>query len=61
MKKNENRPSTDAKTQKDRHMRPENKDNLDSRKNEEQDVKGDDITHNKKDTKNKKAFQNKDH
>ena len=27
---------------------PEIRDNLDSRKNEEQDVKGDDITHNRK-------------
>jgi hypothetical protein len=27
---------------------PENKDNLDSRKREEQDFKGDDVTHNKK-------------
>jgi hypothetical protein len=54
-------PETGAKTQKDRHMRPENKDNLDSRKNEEQDVKGDDITHNKKEHKNEKAWQkNKD-
>ncbi|THU40794.1 hypothetical protein FAM09_01390 [Niastella caeni] len=59
MKKNPTMPSTDAKTQKDRHMRPENKDNLDSRKNEEQDVKGDDLTHNKKEHKNKKSYQNK--
>ncbi len=28
--------------------RPENKDNLDSREGLEQDVKGDDVTHNKK-------------
>lgn len=28
--------------------RPEIRDNLDSRKNEEQDLKGDDVTHNKK-------------
>jgi hypothetical protein len=62
MKKNVITPSTDAKTQKDRHMRPENKDNLDSRKNEEQEFKGDDITHNRKDNKNEKAHQkNKDH
>jgi hypothetical protein len=61
MKKNTAMPSTKTKTQKDRHMRPENKDNLDSRKNEEQDFKADDLTHNKKDTKNKKAFQHKDH
>lgn len=31
--------------------RPEIRDNLDSRKNEEQDVKGDDVTHNEKATK----------
>jgi hypothetical protein len=61
MKKNQINPSTNVKTQKDRHLRPENKDNLDSRKNEEQEVKADDITHNKKENKNKKAFQNKDH
>ena len=30
---------------------PENKDNLDSRKNEEQDFKGDDVTHNEKNVK----------
>lgn len=28
--------------------RPEIRDNLDSRKNEEQDMKGNDVTHNKK-------------
>lgn len=31
--------------------RPETRDDLDSRKNEEQDTKGDDVTHNKKETK----------
>ena len=31
--------------------RPDVRDNLDSRKNEEQDKKGDDNTHNKKETK----------
>ena len=31
--------------------KPETRDDLDSRKNEEQDTKGDDITHNKKETK----------
>lgn len=31
--------------------RPENKDDMDSRKNEEWDTKGNDITHNKKQTK----------
>lgn len=34
--------------------RPEIRDNLDSRKNEEQDGKGDDTTHNKKVLKNDK-------
>lgn len=29
-------------------QKPENKDNLDSRKNEEFDTKGDDVTHNTK-------------
>lgn len=45
------KPQT-VQTQK--HVRVENKDNLDSRKNEEQDDKGDDVTHNKKETKDKK-------
>lgn len=45
------RPQT-VQTQK--HVRVENKDNLDSRKNEEQDDKGNDVTHNKKETKAKK-------
>jgi hypothetical protein len=33
--------------------RPENKDNLDSREGEEQQFKGDDITHNEKEVHNK--------
>jgi hypothetical protein len=39
-------------------QRPENKDNLDSRKNEEQDFKGDDTTHNKKDHHNQPKGKN---
>jgi hypothetical protein len=31
--------------------RPDTRDDLDSRSNEEQDTKGDDVTHNKKETK----------
>ena len=31
--------------------RPENKDNLDSREGEEQEIKGDDVTNNTKETK----------
>ncbi len=34
--------------------RPENKDNLDSRSGEEQDFKGNDVTHNKRETKEDK-------
>lgn len=34
--------------------RPENKDNLDSREGEEQQLKGDNITHNKKEIKTEK-------
>lgn len=34
--------------------RPENKDNLDSREGEEQETKGDDVTHNEKETKEHK-------
>ncbi|RYE19282.1 MAG: hypothetical protein EOP51_20210 [Sphingobacteriales bacterium] len=34
--------------------RPENKDNLDSRSGEEQDFKGEDVTHNKRETKEDK-------
>jgi hypothetical protein len=34
-----------------KHQRPQNKDDMDSRENEEFDLKGDDITHNKKETK----------
>ena len=60
MKKNPISPLTNVKAQKDRHLRPENKDNLDSRKNEEQDFKADDSTHNKKETHNKKPHQSKD-
>jgi hypothetical protein len=39
---------TGSKQVKSKGLRPENKDELDSRKNEEQDFKGDDVTHNKK-------------
>jgi hypothetical protein len=39
--------------------RPENKDNLDSRENEEQDDKGDDQTHNKKEVKSEKKHGHK--
>ena len=38
---------------KTKQVRPENKDNLDSRKNEGQDFKANNSTHNKKETKEK--------
>src|SRR6478735_5398020 len=41
------------------NKRAENKDNLDSRKNEEFQFKGDDVTHNQKDTKHKKIASRK--
>lgn len=34
-----------------KHNRPQNKDDMDSREGEEQDNKGDDVTHNKRETK----------
>jgi hypothetical protein len=37
--------------------RPENKDNLDSREGEEQQFKGDDVTHNRKEHQAKKGGQ----
>lgn len=46
--------SKDAKATKKRTS-PENKDNLDSRKNEEQEFKGGDVTHNEKAEKNKRS------
>ena len=41
------------------NKRAENKDNLDSRKNEEYQFKGDDVTHNNKDTKEEKLKKHK--
>jgi|GEM_PF-1212449 len=43
----------------DKHVRPENKDNLDSREGEEQLDKGNSSTHNKKETKAKRPANNK--
>jgi hypothetical protein len=42
------------KQQMSKKPRPEIRDNLDSRANEEQEYKGDDITHNEKDERNNK-------
>lgn len=38
--------------------RPDVRDNLDSRKNEEQEFKGDDVTHSKKETESEKPKKN---
>jgi hypothetical protein len=57
MSKSQITRSADAQTKK--RPRPENKDNLDSRKNEEFDTKGDDITHNKKETHSELKKKNK--
>lgn len=51
MKQNNNNINTQAQQNTNKHQRPENKDNLDSRANEEQDFIGNDVTHNKKETK----------
>ena len=59
MKKKEIVSVSGVKTQKDTHLRPENKDNLDIRQNEEQYFKGDDVTNNKKEVKSEKSFQTK--
>ena len=37
---------------------PQNKDDLDSRENEEQDTKGDDVTHNEKEVRSENKRQN---
>lgn len=53
MKTNANGGAQSTKPQQQaNNKRPENKDNLDSRENLEQTHKGDDVTHNKKETQN---------
>jgi len=56
---NNNRPQVPAKHHNPapNRKRAENKDNLDSRKNEEQDNKGDDVTHNAKEHRSKPKGQ----
>jgi len=39
---------------------PQNKDDIDSRSNEEQDDKGDDVTHNKKEVRNNRQRKEED-
>lgn len=52
MKTNVNGNQNQTKGQTYNEKRPENKDNLDSREGEEQETKGDDVTHNKKEKQN---------
>ena len=51
--KDQQKNNTDP-IKKNQDNRPDNKDNLDSRVHEEQKAKGDDVTSNEKETKNKK-------
>lgn len=54
MKGKQTQDSKPANQGQPKAVKPEIRDNLDSRKNEEFDFKGDDITHNKKDHRNNK-------
>ncbi len=51
MKGSRNQTNLQSKQMIGHKPRPEIRDDLDSRKNEEQDTKGNDVTHNKKETK----------
>ncbi len=48
MKNSGSKPQTGAFSSKQKNQRPDVRDDLDSRKNEEQETKGDDVTHNEK-------------
>lgn len=60
MKTSGNQTNPSNKQGKSQAPRPEIRDNLDSRKNEEQETKGDDMTSNKKETRNNKQRKKKD-
>ena len=60
MKNTTGAPIAKAKSTVGNQRPPENKDNLDSRKNEEYDIKGDNVLHNNKPTKEDK-LKKKDH
>jgi hypothetical protein len=55
MSSKQNNQSSDRKPGQDNSKRPDEGSQLDSRKNEEQDFKGSDTTHNKKETHNEKS------
>ena len=59
MKKTTNQNANQSRQLNNNKRRAENKDNLDSREGEEQLTKGDDQTHNKKETQSTKANSNK--
>ncbi len=59
MKTSRNQMNPQNKQGMSKKPQPEIRDNLDSRKNEEQDSKGDDATHNTKDTRNNKQKKKK--
>lgn len=54
MKASQNQADKAKKVNEQSNKRPQNKDDLDSRANEEQLSKGDDATHNKKEQKSEK-------
>jgi hypothetical protein len=58
MKKTTNQNANQSRQLNNNKRRAENKDNLDSREGEEQLTKGDDKTHNKKETQSTKANNN---
>ena len=58
MKTSRSQTTKQSKQTNPRIPKPEIRDNLDSRKNEEQDSKGDDTTHNQKETKQGKKANN---
>lgn len=55
MKATKNQPVTQPAKLNNNKKRPDIRDTMDSREGEEQDDKGDDTTHNKKEVKNKKS------
>jgi hypothetical protein len=60
MKRNIGGNNSGSKQFVNQRNRPENKDDIDSREGEEQNIKGDDVTHNKKETKKNHLKQKKD-
>ncbi len=60
MKTSGNQTNKQNKQQQSQKQRPEIRDNLDSRKNEEQDFKGQDVTHNEKNVQSEGKSKNKD-